>query len=98
MFPRLIFENYINRTLATILGRWSTRLYIVLLIFSLVITTSYTAIRPQTLTYTVKKPSLNNYQKLMLHHADRLACPCSVISAPYQNVLDVTVTFHQVRK
>ena len=98
LFPRLIFENSINRPLAISLGYWSTRLYILSLVLSLVTITLYTAIRPETLTYTLSKPSFDDYQKLTYDYPGRLECQCSVISAPYQTVLHVNATFHQVRK
>lgn len=98
MFPRLILGNSINRPLSITLGRWSTRLYIVSLVSSLVMMTLYTVIRPETLTYTLSNPSFDHYQKLKYDHSDRLECPCSVISAPYRNILRLTTTYHQVRK
>ncbi|CAF1449251.1 unnamed protein product, partial [Adineta steineri] len=61
-----------------------------------VILTLYTLIQPQTLTKSFAAPSLNFYQNLMNEHSDELECPCSLISSPYDEYLQIQPIFHQI--
>ncbi|CAF1486126.1 unnamed protein product, partial [Adineta steineri] len=54
-----------------------------------VILTLYTVIQPQTLTKSFSTPSLNFYKKLINDHSDELECPCSLISSPYDEYLQI---------
>ncbi|CAF0713039.1 unnamed protein product [Adineta steineri] len=98
MFPARIFGSTIDRITVKHLGQWSTRLYLILLSIIFVILTLYTAIQPQTLTKSFSTPSLNFYKNLMNDHSDELECPCSLISSPYDDYIQIHPIFHQVRK
>ena len=80
------------------LGRWSTRLYILVLIITLVIVALHTIIQPHTLTRIFLKPSLNIYNNLMNDYSDILQCPCALISTPYHRYVQIEPIFHQVKR
>ena len=60
--------------------------------------TLYAVIEPKTLTKSFGKPSLSFYYDLMQDHRDKLQCPCSLISSPYNPYVQIQPVFHQVRK
>ncbi|CAF0990012.1 unnamed protein product [Adineta steineri] len=96
IFPARIFGSNIDRIMVKYLGQWSTRLYLILLSIIFIILTLYTAIQPQTLTKSFSTPSLNFYKNLMNDHSDELECPCSLISSPYDDYVQIQPIFHQI--
>ncbi|CAF4033211.1 unnamed protein product [Adineta steineri] len=96
IFPARTFGSKIDRIMVKHLGQWSTRLYLILLSIIFTILTLYTVIQPQTLTKSFPTPSLNFYQKLMNEHSDELECPCSLISSPYDDYIQIQPIFHQI--
>ncbi|CAF4373130.1 unnamed protein product, partial [Adineta steineri] len=95
IFPARTFGSKIDRITVKYLGQWSTRLYFILLTIIFVILTLYTAIQPQTLTKSFATPSLTFYKNLMNDHNDKLECPCSLISSPYDRYVEIQPIFHQ---
>ncbi|CAF3979496.1 unnamed protein product [Adineta steineri] len=96
IFPARTFGSKIDRITVKYLGQWSTRLYLILLSIIFVILTLYTAIQPQTLTKSFSTPSLDFYKNLMNDHSDELECPCSLISSPYDEYVQIQPIFHQI--
>ena len=96
MFPLRTFGSNIDRLGAKRLGQLSTRLYIVLLIISLIIPSLYTIVQPQTLTNTFGRPSFDLYNGLLVEHSNSLQCPCSSISSMYKYYVTIESIFHQV--
>ncbi|CAF4174310.1 unnamed protein product, partial [Adineta steineri] len=76
--------------------RFGYSLKLILLSIIFVILTLYTAIQPQTLTKSFSTPSLNLYKKLINDHSDELECPCSLISSPYHEYVQIQPIFHQI--
>jgi hypothetical protein len=99
IFPARTFGSNIDRIPMKHLGRWSTRLYILVLIITLVILALHTIIQPaHTLTIIFVKPSLNISNNLMNDYSDILQCPCAFISTPYHQYVRIEPIFHQVKK
>ncbi|CAF1153865.1 unnamed protein product [Adineta steineri] len=96
IFRARTFGSKIDRITVKHLGQWSTRLYLILLSTIFIILTLYTAIQPQTLTKSFSTPSLNFYKNLMNDHSDELECPCSLISSPYDDYVQIQPIFHQI--
>ncbi|CAF1356585.1 unnamed protein product [Adineta steineri] len=96
IFPIRTFGSNLDRITMKYLGQWSTRLYLILLSIIFVILTLYTVIQPQTLTKSFSTPSLNFYKKLINDHSDELECPCSLISSPYDEYIQIQPIFHQI--
>jgi hypothetical protein len=91
------FGTDLNQATIKQLGQWSTRLYLVLLITTLASLALRTVIQPETLTKTFLKPSLNFYSALINDHNETLNCPCSLISLPYNEYVQIQPILHQVR-
>ena len=96
LFPRGVFHATLDRASFERYGRWSTRLYAILLTMSFGISVLYTVIRPQTLTKTYNTPSLNSYLDLLRVHSETLRCPCSKVSSRYDRFVNIQPVFHQV--
>ncbi|CAF1043691.1 unnamed protein product [Adineta steineri] len=96
IFPARIFGSKIDRLTVKHLGQWSTRLYLTLLSIIFVILTLYTIIQPQTLTKSCSTPSLNVDKNLMKDYSDELEYPCSMISSPYDEYVQIQPIFHQI--
>lgn len=79
------------------LERWSTRIYLLLLCFTLTSFISYTATRVQVITNTVHTPSLTKYLDLYYSpYSTTLTCPCSSITINHKNFIQVNYTLHPV--
>ena len=74
----------------------STRLFIFLLIVSLVILLFYTSVITVKKTVNIDAPSLEQYTQLYSTYSQTLMCPCSKISIDYGQILRVNYTLHQV--
>ncbi|CAF1279307.1 unnamed protein product [Adineta ricciae] len=74
----------------------STRLYILFLIISLVILTTYTSLYNQIESKTVTFPSASIYQKLEKKYSNSLQCLCTKVSIPYGEFVTTTPKFHQI--
>lgn len=76
--------------------RMSTFFYIILLIIGCLVLLIYTATETITQTVTIQEPSLDQYQTLYDEQPEKLVCPCSTITSPYQSFLSVDSIFHPV--
>ena len=74
----------------------STRLFIVLLIFSLTIFIEYRSLVTITKSVTVESPSGAKYSELYVKYSTTLACPCTKISIGYDKILYINYTLHEV--
>jgi hypothetical protein len=75
--------------------KWSTRLYIALLIPAMSILLAYTIIQVQSKPIKVLNPSLSTYMHLYDTY-DNVQCPCTQLSVTYDNFLQLSPLFHQV--
>ncbi|CAF1235164.1 unnamed protein product [Adineta steineri] len=76
--------------------RISTRIFILLLTFSLLITLIYTAQVDITHTVEVKNPSIDQFQLLSLRYSDTLHCPCKNLAIHYESFIILKPQFHQL--
>ena len=97
MFPPRNFGSRLDQNKAKRLGQWTTRLYIVLLVASVVIWALRSAIEPRILTKSYTNPTFDEYRRLSRTHGDALQCPCSSISLKYEQFVRINPVFHQVR-
>ena len=75
--------------------RWTTRLYLVLLVFTSVILIIYTFVVEQTIIITIHKPTSKQYEQLRTRR-EELDCPCTRISIPYSEFTQINPTYHQL--
>ncbi|CAF1054316.1 unnamed protein product [Adineta steineri] len=76
-------------------GIISTRLYIFLLLFGLIILGFYTSLVKRTQTHTVDFPSLDTYEELRSLHSS-LVCSCSRFSMSYGRVMTISPRYHPI--
>ena len=76
--------------------RWSTRLYLILMLVSLLVLVSYTALGARIVNETVENPSHTVFEKLQQTYSRTLKCPCSQISIEYQAFFQLKPIFHQI--
>jgi hypothetical protein len=74
--------------------RRSTRLYLLLFIFSIVILTFYYIIIPDPHTIITESPPFRKY--LTLVHHSSLQCPCSKISVEYDQFTQIEPFYHEI--
>lgn len=77
-------------------GRVATRLYLVLMIIATFILVLYTTQSTQTISVNVQNPTQEQYEKMQEYHSSTLKCPCTTISIPYKNFLQIVPTYHQL--
>jgi hypothetical protein len=76
--------------------RWSTRIYIILLLGILYFLVIYKSVGSETSYITVKNPSQAVFESLAKTYPDTLNCPCSTVAIKYQEFVQIQATFHQV--
>ena len=76
--------------------RRSTRLFIILLFYSIVVVGEYISLVSVSRTIVVPTPTLQQYSSLYLTYSQSLTCPCSQISSSYNVFLPLRFTFHQI--
>ncbi|CAF1007772.1 unnamed protein product [Adineta steineri] len=75
----------------------ATRVYILLLIISLVILVIYTSLTYYLSTFTITNPSFEQYQQLQQRYgSDAVSCPCSRSSITYSAFIKLECDFHPV--
>ena len=96
LFPPQHFGSRLDRNKAKHLGQWTTRLYIVLLVASVIILALRSVIEPRIITKSFINPTFDEYHSLSLTHGDALQCPCSFISLVHESFVQINPVFHQV--
>lgn len=74
----------------------STRIYLILLIVSILILALITVLTDVVVQVKVNKPSLDTYKYLEGKYSATLTCPCGYLTVPYSNFLSMEVVYHQV--
>jgi hypothetical protein len=95
----ITFNVYGSRTADPLIIRreiLSTRLYIILVIISLIILTTYASLISQIENRTVAFPKQSVYENLRKKYADSLQCACTKVSIPYEEFVKIVPSFHQV--
>ncbi|UJR12021.1 hypothetical protein I4U23_016199 [Adineta vaga] len=91
-----LFESGLTEAKILRQERWSTRIYLVLLIIAIVILVIYTAFQIETIHVTIKSPSIETFEKLQMNYANVLKCPCSQIAVKYERFTHMQPIYHQV--
>lgn len=74
----------------------STRLYIILLIVSVLILASYTGLSENRFTIRRHFASMDVVKQLQLQNFHEFSCPCSTMTIPFGTFTSLYLTFHQV--
>ncbi|CAF1335115.1 unnamed protein product [Adineta steineri] len=91
-----VFEDT-NRTVTIQQQCVATRIYLLLLVISLFIVVLYTSLTYYLNTFTITKPSLEQYQQLQQRYgSDAVSCPCSRLSIAHSSFITLQCNFHPV--
>ncbi|CAF4239187.1 unnamed protein product, partial [Adineta steineri] len=94
IFSRRTFGGHFHSDKAKYFGQLSTRLYIILLIITMIILTLYNVIQSRIIIKIFDKPDIDIYNSLLLTHSDTLQCRCSSISSTYNYFVQIQPVFH----
>jgi hypothetical protein len=75
--------------------RWSTRLYIPILLIAMLILLVYTILQVESIQIQIENPSLTTYTDLYKTYTN-VKCPCNDISIEHKEFLQLSPLFHQV--
>lgn len=76
--------------------RLSTSLFIILFVVFLIILTIYTSQVTALQSITINNPSYSLYMQLYTQYPNTLTCPCTRISVPYKNYVQLNASYHEV--
>lgn len=91
-----LFNDHSGDPLRIRRNRIASRLYILLSIGTISVLITYTSIPIQTISKNTPPPSQEQYKNLQTQYPDTLRCPCSVVSIPHKEFIEVTPTYHQL--
>ena len=77
-------------------NRIASRLFIVLLTGSLSVIIVYTTVSIDTIRETIQSPSREQYEQLQSIYPDTIQCPCTTISIPHEEFIQIQPTYHQL--
>ena len=89
-------EETTNPATATKYQKYTTRLYVLLLLVCMYFLCYATLIKTQLHTIVVNDIDADKFEKLYLEHAETLSCPCENITIPYKEFVSHTIRFHPV--
>jgi len=76
--------------------RFSTRVYLVILLISISTITTYLILLREMATHIISKPSQSQYEEFVTSDLNALQCPCSYMSVPHSQFITIKTSFHQV--
>ncbi|CAF4181971.1 unnamed protein product, partial [Adineta steineri] len=76
--------------------RISTRLFIIVLVFSIIILVTYNSLIYVTMIGNINSPDLTQYLDLYSQYPQTLTCPCTDITIKYEEFLEIDYTLHQL--
>jgi len=74
----------------------ATRLYIITFLISLTVLTFYILATKEVYQETILKPTEDQFNNLQQMYPSSLSCPCTVISVPYNTIIEIEPFYHQV--
>ncbi|UJR29777.1 hypothetical protein I4U23_017324 [Adineta vaga] len=78
------------------IGIITTRIYLFLIIISLIILSFYTIITKHEQIRVIKNPSIKQFEELTNLNLSSLNCPCSHFSISYGRLLSLSVDYHSI--
>ncbi|CAF0796465.1 unnamed protein product [Adineta steineri] len=91
-----IFKQSFNTDRQTKFQRYATRLYIFLLIGSMIIITVYVFLQKSIQSKTISYPTESKFTQLQEKYSRSLSCPCSSVSISYSNFTTIQPQYHQL--
>ena len=76
--------------------RYTTRIYLIVLLLTVTILGLFTSIRPQTIRIIIKSPSLTDFIQLYEQHSLTLDCPCSQPAIDKKFICHIKPQYHEI--
>lgn len=76
--------------------RIATRIYVIILLASVLTLMSYTSLSNEIKQVTITKPSRAQYESIRVAYPSSFECPCSSVSIKNKLILDIIPIYHQV--
>ena len=76
--------------------RYTTRLYVILLVISVFILTMFTSTKPQTIVVDIKSPAMTDFIQIYQQHSLTLNCPCSQTTMDNKFIAHIKPEYHEV--
>jgi hypothetical protein len=76
--------------------RYTTRIYLILLLLTVIILVLFTSIRPQSIRVIIKSPSLTEFNQLYNQYPVTLNCPCNKPAIDKQFICHMKPQYHEV--
>ena len=92
---RNLFETDTTDERTIYIQRWSTRVYVCVLFFSMAVLLVQNVLQIETRVIEVGNLSMKSYLNLYDLHSD-VKCPCSQISTPYGSFTKIVPIYHQI--
>jgi hypothetical protein len=89
-----LFETNATDDRSVQIQRWSTRFYICALTLAVFILSIYTLLTVVSERIEIHHPTFNVYKKLSVKYSPK--CPCSNVSVPYGQFVQLAPSYHQV--
>ncbi|CAF1436855.1 unnamed protein product [Adineta ricciae] len=74
----------------------STRIFIILLLLTLLLYIAYATLSSQQSSFIISKPTQKQYEQLQFKHPISLKCPCKDLSTPYKQLIDVKMEYYEI--
>lgn len=91
-----LYDSYSDDTETTRTEKWSTRLFLCLMLLSTLVLIFYTGLTERVTTKIILNPSASEYKRLLDRSPISLHCWCSESSLNYGSFFDIAVRFHPV--
>ncbi|CAF3786415.1 unnamed protein product [Adineta steineri] len=91
-----VFKHSFNTDRQTKFQRYATRLYIFLLIGSMIIITIYVFLQKSIQSKTISYPTESQFIQLQQKYSRSLSCPCSAVSISYSKFTTIQPQYHQL--
>jgi len=76
--------------------KWTTRVYLFILLVTIIIFTVYTILVEQSETFVIHRPTVSRFERLTLDYQTTPYCPCTRISIKYENFVRVNIVLHPI--
>lgn len=90
-----LFQSYQRDERNIRIQRWSTRLYIPIILTAMSILVFYTVFQVYSKQIQITKPSLSTYLYYSKQYSN-IKCPCTEIAISYQTFMQISASFHQI--
>ena len=78
------------------LGIIASRIYILLMIMTVVVMAIYTSIEQHSQTVTISNPTLSQFEEVNFGDQSMRSCPCQRVAMTHSRIITLRVYYHQI--